>query len=237
MSSDKSKLLLEQIKSHYCGNYAHKMRLVVFDLDGQIQFITHELALFLRLNPYAPDLAASVATNFKDMVADYKVLQEFKNIRQGLIYSKQAQRFFFNLTIDGINHSMVLLFSPIFSYAGELIGIELRVLDFNLLPIKHYIDYDITIHNRNPSLDAAVNLTQRQNDIVYYLLLGLTQKQIGEKLKISRGTVSKLISEQICPKFGLESGYTAVLLKRVLESTVKLRIPSSLMQGPRLFEF
>ncbi len=235
--SEKSTALAQQIKNHYCGAYSQKLRLAVFDLLGQIQFVTHELAVFLRLNPYAPDLATSVANNFKTMVADSKILREFQKIRPQLIKSKQVQRFFFNLTIDEINHSMILIFTPIFSPCGLMCGIELNVLDFNLLPIKHYLDFDIAIHNRTFNADSPISLSTRQNDIVYYLLLGLTQKQIGEKLKISRGTVSKLISEQICPKFGLESGYTGVLLARLLGSAVKLRIPSSLMSGPRLFEY
>lgn len=64
----------------------------------------------------------------------------------------------------------------------------------------------------------SLQLSPRQNEIIYLLTIGFSQSQAADYLDITRGTISKIISENICPLFNIAGSNTKLLVKTIIAS-------------------
>lgn len=82
-----------------------------------------------------------------------------------------------------------------------------------------------------PELD--VKLTSRQHEILFLLCYNITQSKIANYLNVSRGTVSKIIFDQIMPKFNDISSLEE-LIEKALAKGINHRFPPTLIK-PKVF--
>lgn len=75
---------------------------------------------------------------------------------------------------------------------------------------------------------VSYHLTKREHEILFLLSNGVTQEEIGQILDISRGTVSNIISRQLCAKFGIERSNTKELSQIAVHAGIHKNMPSSL---------
>lgn len=85
----------------------------------------------------------------------------------------------------------------------------------------------------DPLVERFSFLTQREHEILYLLAIGISQEGIAQLLSISRGTVSRFLTDKLCPKFGIYGANTKLLLEKVEKLDIKRHIPQSLFQ-PRI---
>ncbi|MBX9598126.1 MAG: hypothetical protein K2X04_06080 [Burkholderiales bacterium] len=80
-----------------------------------------------------------------------------------------------------------------------------------------------------------LHLSPRQNEILYLLTIGFSQNQVADYLGITRGTISKIISETICPLFEIDGSNTKLLVKTIIASKYFERASNPFLE-PRIIE-
>lgn len=130
------------------------------------------------------------------------------------------------------NHTLIIHQSPIFHPCGETIGVELTLNEFDVFGINDYLDgFDSKSLGTPSSITNSDNLpiplTQRQHEIIFLIALGLSQRESGQILKISRSTIAKTLIE-ISDKFEIYSSDTSKLIAKARKLNIHKQIPSSL---------
>lgn len=77
--------------------------------------------------------------------------------------------------------------------------------------------------------DLSEKLSSREFEIVYLLSNGLSQYDIARKLKISRSTVLKTLTEKIMPKFNLTRANSSKLIYLAILAGFHSKIPKTLI--------
>ncbi len=129
--------------------------------------------------------------------------------------------------------ALLLQYMPIFHPCGKVIAVQSYLRNFNMFGVHDYFSgYEQKLLNI-PSImkdvsELPINLTTRQYEVTFLLTIGMTQRRIAEFLGISHGTVSKLIADTICPKFGIDDSNSQHLIDKVREMKLHHYLPSSL---------
>lgn len=133
---------------------------------------------------------------------------------------------------------LLLTFSPLFSPDGDVIAIYGVTSDYSMFGMMELRDILGSIHKTR--INTAVmpkslpfKLTIRQHEILFLLVLGATQEVIAELLNVTRGCVSKTITQSLLPKFNLEGAPVKDLVDICRKKNLQYLIPRSLCQ-PRL---
>ena len=161
-----------------------------------------------------------------------KVVDKIREYNRLVIESKTDYQYLINIKLpNGITSYRINIY-PLFSGKGEVIGLEIRAKEFCLFPLNHIIKDEI---NTNIKLSSSkIKLTRRQKQIIFYLLLGYSQRMTAELLRISRGTVAKIIAEEICPKFNLPGTSSSMLVAEIVKYDFKYLIPSGILDTPTI---
>ncbi|MFN8769695.1 MAG: sigma factor-like helix-turn-helix DNA-binding protein [Neisseriaceae bacterium] len=128
----------------------------------------------------------------------------------------------------------LVLFSsiPIKLDNGKIVGVQVIGRFANLpshmeIILKHSQPNALAI----TELPMTVELNNREQMIVYLLIAGFTQEEIGKYLGYSRGHIAKIIATAICPKFGLKGSSTKRLIKlAVYHSVLNNKIPEDIAE-------
>jgi hypothetical protein len=126
---------------------------------------------------------------------------------------------------------------PIFGDNLEVIGVKVITTEYSLYGQNEYFNELSKISsesckstplNNAPSKSTAINLADRQHEIVYLLANGFTQSEVAQILNISRGSVANIVSEQICPKFKIAGSSTKLLIDQAIALGLNKTMPSGL---------
>lgn len=96
---------------------------------------------------------------------------------------------------------------PIVHPSGEVVAILSSSVRSHLLHYSDHLD-DFEVEPFDGQLSA------RQHEIMFLLANDVTQEQIAQLLSVTRGTISSVITHQLCPRFSI-SGTNAKLLAQV----------------------
>lgn len=128
---------------------------------------------------------------------------------------------------------------PIFNPEnGNVVATQTIGSDFHLFGMVEYIN---NLHQQpnliplstNPAQSANLNLPDRQHEVLFLLLIGLSQSEVATVLDISRGTVSSTITNHLCKKFEVDTLNTTKLLAKARKLNFHKYIPLSLYK-PRI---
>jgi len=72
-------------------------------------------------------------------------------------------------------------------------------------------------------------LSKRELEILYLLSQNLSQRTIAKVLNVTRGTITKIISEKIYIKLGITTNSSKALIQRAIELGINDNIPQSLL--------
>ncbi|MFN8770731.1 MAG: hypothetical protein ACK5Z5_09820 [Neisseriaceae bacterium] len=80
----------------------------------------------------------------------------------------------------------------------------------------------------------AIKLNEQEEVVLFMLLAGLTQKEIGDLLGFSRSYILKIIAESLCVKFKLSMLSTKSLIEKAVALGYARLIPAKFL---RVFDF
>lgn len=209
--------LLEFSKNLYKGKNLDNCISFVRRLDGELVFVSPGLCRMLGYQSFEEILQK----NF------YVLLEQHSN------YSKENMLITNDKLIQGCeivdvvvkikNSENLLLFSlmPIHLEDGTIVGVY-AIGRYTNLPshmeilLKHS-KFATTIYDK---VDMNIELSSRDQIIVFLLVAGFTQEEVAQYLGCSRGHIAKVIATEICPKFGLKGSSTKGLVKLAIQSGV-----------------
>lgn len=206
----------------------------VHDLDGKILIATNLQARIWGYKSYT-ELVGKSLRELTSIINSEKTLVQLEQIRQTVIKEEKIVSY---INFFPYNDTMAMLLSyhfPLFNLEGEVVAT--RVLSEQASLFKHsavvtqMFKAKVEDYQKTPKVvDESIKLTKRQEEILYLLKIGFSQSDAANYLKITRGTLSKIISTQICPRFGIAGSNTKLLVKHVIKTEYFKHIPKSLLK-------
>lgn len=126
--------------------------------------------------------------------------------------------------------SFLETYTPILHPSGEVVAVQSMSIEFKMFDLPSLLDRNkekpksFSIPKDSPPLD----LPPRQHEILYLLLQGIPQEYAAQILNIKRGTLARIVSENLCPKFGIHGSNTKLLIKKAQELGLQDYMPRSL---------
>ena len=121
--------------------------------------------------------------------------------------------------------SLMTTYTPIIHPNSGVIAIQASTIETYILRFQGHIDnpnistYDKKFHDQ---------FSTREHEILFLICNGATQEHIAKILKISRGTVSTIIHNQIGPKFGMSGSNIKELMKQAIHAGMSRSLPEAL---------
>ncbi len=119
--------------------------------------------------------------------------------------------------------SFMVTFLPIYHHSGEIIALQSIAIENKFFNFQDYIYND----GRFRPKTSTVELTQREDEVIFLLANSITQEKIGQLLKISRSTVANCIN-QLCLKFDIAGSNTRLLGELATQHGYHTSVPKSL---------
>jgi len=120
-------------------------------------------------------------------------------------------------------------YCPLFHPSGEVIAIHSISIKTYILRFQgHLQDPNTTNSQSKPNHKATCQFTTRELEILFLLSNGASQEQIAQILGIARGTVSAIITNQLCPKFSIPGANTKLLVREAIDGGYYRQMPVSL---------
>lgn len=110
---------------------------------------------------------------------------------------------------------------PLVHSSGEVVAILSSSIRSHLLHFQEHID-ELAIE------PFADELSPRQQEIMFLLANDVSQEQIAQLLNVTRGTISSIITHQLCPKFAILGTNARALSQIARRYGFHRQIPTSL---------
>lgn len=122
------------------------------------------------------------------------------------------------------------LTEPVFNLGGEIIGkkeidIKLKLVSHREIIEHHFKKFDLAVATNENMINNKIQLNEKEEMVLFMLIAGYTQNEIGDFLKVSRSYILKLISEQLCIKFSLNIVSTKLLIDTAINLGYANMIP------------
>lgn len=218
----------------------------LFDLDANLLVVSDETRRQFGLDNILTVLNKSfkldnltdeniaILTGFSDPVnieAIRIACKKMIKLQQIVINQRIPVNFISLIPRGNIFSSRLVSYIPVFHDSGELVALQTYSSHCNLFGIAEYLTI-LEGKNLEPvtikAYDLPIKLTQRQHEILFLLVRGLSQRQAADVLNISRGNLAKITVESICPKFEIFDGDTSELIDRAIKLNYHKYIPQSL---------
>ncbi len=233
------RLILEwSMKSHinslvnlyYSGMQKSNMMIAVFDLTGGLIFATDKFAQLFGKVYFNNRLESTMYQQMEENQPH--LVDKLVEIRKRVVDTKEEYQYLLNLHLHNGIHSYRVTTYPVFAPDGSVIATEIRCKVFYWFPFNQLLKDGLC---EKPKLSSKhIKLTSRQKQIIFYLILGYPQQTIAEMIGISRGTIAKMIAEDICPKFNLPGTSATVLVKTITQYDYEYLIPNGIISMPKL---
>ncbi len=138
-----------------------------------------------------------------------------------------------DLILNRDNCNYLITHSPISLPNGEIFAYR-YIYRKIIIPLSEYFYMNKKRFNvTRVSLNNVCNikLTEREQLVLFFLLLGLSQKEISVNLNCSRGLINKIIAEKLCPKFDIEGISSQLLIEKAIQAGFDSIIPKYLLFG------
>ncbi|MFN7095436.1 MAG: helix-turn-helix transcriptional regulator [Burkholderiales bacterium] len=120
---------------------------------------------------------------------------------------------------------------PIYYPNQEILGIKIIRYKTTLLNHRKLLDQVFYTSKSTPSRAPASifdKFTDRETNILFLLVTGYTQTEIGEILNLPRGTVGRIINTSLVEKLGVLGTSSKVLVEKAISLGFGSHIPKSL---------
>ncbi len=195
------------IEQHFNSYLAKPIVMKILDTAGTICFITHYAEKLMSL----PNLQIAKGVNFVDALTKSNYypannLAKLETILSNVSSKKKRMTYLMSLktsTKDKIvtNNVWHCVQSPLLNPMDDLIGIQIVCTVYNNTPLEnlfynHDIAYDVKLIHQ-------IGLTAKQHYALFLLCNNFTQEEIAAMFQVTRGTITRMIVDQIAPKLGV----------------------------------
>ncbi len=190
--------------------------------------------LFIEKFPILQKLFSVVGVTPEKVDMGIEVIRKMNNIKNRVIETKMPINAILIHPFQKINETSLLLqYIPLFHPSGQVIAVQSYLRNFKMFGIhdylsgyeKNFLDVPKVIMDIN---ELPLDITERQHEVIFLLTTGMTQRQTAELLNVNRGTIAKMVSETICPKFGIYDSNSQKLIDKARELNLHRYIPPNL---------
>lgn len=207
-----------------------------------IIFTLHDVRelLVITSDKYAKELGFN---SFKDSMftepgIDYKRLYDgnkdnFNMLMRFLNEKKKPFDYIYKKKDSG-NQIYLSTTEAIFDLQGNVIGKREIARPIQLVSHRHIVESHFKRHGTNIAALQNINhnipiLNEKEELIMFMLIAGYSQSEIGEYMQCSRSYIAKLIAENLCPKFGISFLSTKLLIDKAISIGFALLIPDTFL--------
>lgn len=152
--------------------------------------------------------------------------------------TKDVVNFLVLLPLHKSLHGYARTAVPIIHPTGEVVGVSVTAYEYSFFGVQEFLEvlhnekYEAKsyYHEQDKSDKNDRGLSPRQKEILFLVGQGLSQDYAAKILGIKRGTLSKIITDQICPKFNIFPPHYIKLLEAVKNEGLDRHIPESFWQ-------
>ncbi len=166
----------------------------------------------------------------------YETTQKIYIIINKVFKTKQTVNFVVLMPLHRSFHGYARTAVPILHPNGEVVGIQIIGFHHTFFGVQEFIhllhkqEYTPMQFYPGNNADPEYNkrkLSPRQQEILFLVSQGISQDLAAQILGIKRGTLSKIITDQICPKFDIFPPHYLKLLEIVRNEGLNKYIPES----------
>lgn len=220
-----------------CGNIIDRnIYADIINRKHEIEFITNLSAQSVG-SVHAEFLRGLSFHSYDNEVVLQKVFKEFYNEHTHEMICYYGQKMI-NLQKTVFNECRIIKFIDMMPYNnqfvcyltsyfplvhpdGEVVAILSSSIRSHLLHFQEQID-DLTVERFNGEL------SERQLEIMFLLANDVNQEQTAQMLNVTRGTISSIITHQLCPKFAIPGTNARALSQVARKYGFHRQIPLSL---------
>ena len=220
-----------------------KLELSIYDHDAKLRFTSNYIIKVMNLKyqellgkSYADitleDIQISVNDELKNELAE-RLLHSTRKIDQLLKLTINLPRvinYIDFLPYNGLLEAYEVCCTPIFHPNGEVVGVQTAAYKYRMFEINSILTSQLKTPEAITLKDSQlpIQLSPRQHEMLYLIVHGFPQEYIAQMLQIQRGTLARIVSEHICPKFGIHGSNTKLLMEKAINLGFKNFIPKSL---------
>ena len=223
------------LKPYYMGFNGSDLEMGARQINGPTLFITDKYVDAMKGKLTVQEILNKSRSSPGDDVCNSEVVAFCRQLDSAMLKSPTIQEFIIrDVRKDGDLSCGTN--TPIFAPSGQCIGFQFiyQPLSAKLLittellnrQISRYATKTIALNNLHP-----IELTDFEERILSFLLLGYTQLEIANFFKCSRSYIAKIIAENLCRKFSVVGSSAKLLVERALFLGYANFIPRSLIIG------
>lgn len=215
------------------GSIDKPMISLIYDLNGKVITATDSIAQLWSLVKGKELIGKTIAEIFP--VQEYgNLTQGLSDIRQEVIEQEKMVNYVCFIPKKEHLATIISHHFPIFTPDGRVIASQVvvnysNILNNSLLLKQQFIS--VTKYAKNSINLKNIKLTLKQEQILFLITLGFSQREAADYLGIARGTVAKVLSKQICPAFDISGSNTNLLIHKVITSKYFQTIPEFFLQA------
>ncbi len=223
------------IEQHFNSYLAKPIAMKVLDSTGTVRFITHHAKRLMNLpgleivnginyiealtksNYYLPTSLAKLEAILKDVSNKKKRITYLMSLKT----SRTDE-----IIANNVWHCTQV---PLLNQTGDLIGIQIVCTIYNNTPLEnlfynHDITYDLKLIHR-------IGLTAKQHYALFLLCNNFTQEEISAIFQVTRGTITRMIVDQIAPKLGVSVANASNVVIKAKKIGLQYYLPSNLFDN------
>jgi len=234
---------IEKVIFPYFNGFLNQdLNMCLYDANGTVLAITGRSALRLGVTPdkiigmsydkVSPEIIEQMCTihDPDDVEKILAACKKITKINEVVVVEKRIINYVDVIPYKNIYEASLVTQFPVFDTNNNVIAIQSLSTPFHLYGIGDYIS---KLNNCkqlaiSKAPEISIDLSIRQHEILFLLLVGMSQTEIALILGIKRGTVSTIIGSQLCPKFGIHGSNTKLLLHKAKELNIEDYVPPSL---------
>lgn len=216
----------------------------LFSVDAKILFITEKSAASIAMDSPDKCIGMTYAAPLEDYILGLKQKYELETdniisacskiyqLQLSAVNHQKSVSYIDMIPYSGKFYAYLCILTPIFHPNGEVVALLANSVKHYLFGLHEFIT--TTIQYCNPVLNPLsaenfeVNLSKRQHEILFLISNGFSQGAVAEMLRITRGTVAKTITTQLCPKFNVVDNDSVKLIELARQMKLHEQIPQSL---------
>lgn len=134
---------------------------------------------------------------------------------------------------QGEYKSLLIHAIPNFDKDATVVAVEHIISGYSMWGIQEYFSLTESLQANflvpmPDDFKFKVQLTNRQHEVLFLMVSGISQRMASQILEISYGTLSRIVRESICPRFGIEDNDIVKLVARARKMGYDKYIPQSL---------
>lgn len=224
----KNKFLEKYIIPTYLGLVHSDCLFSLQDLNETIILASNKYAKIIGFKNFIEAYLKKPDIDYKRLYGDayhYELQKKF------LIKHKKPLDYLHTSNTDNIIHLCSI--EPILDSNGDVIAKKEISRPINLLSHREIIERYFKKHPSQTLISAnivdTINLTEKEEIILFMLISGYSQDEIAHFLHCSRSQIAKIVVKNLCFKFGITALSTKGLIEKAITMGYSMMIPNSIL--------